>query len=220
MIRQFIVGMVALGAASGLAFADDKETSRVVGSVDIAAGQHSAEASTVNGSIHIGENAVVGHTNTVNGSITLGRRATAAELTSVNGSIHVHDGARVTGPVHAVNGSLHIEDGADVAGDIGNVNGSIQIAAAHIGGSVDTTNGGITLGPNAHIDGNITMRKDSSWFHFGFQDVPRVVIGPGTVVKGRLHFERKVALYVSDHATIGPVEGATVIKFSGDHPPG
>jgi cytoskeletal protein CcmA (bactofilin family) len=219
MIRQFIVGLFALSAASSLAFADDTETSRVVGSVDIAAGQHSGEVSTVNGSIHIGPDAVVGRTNTVNGSITLERRATAVEVTSVNGSIHLHEGARVTGQIHAVNGSLHIEDGADVKGDLGNVNGSIQVGAAHIGGSIDTTNGGITLGPNAHIDGSITMHKDSSWFHFGFEDVPHVVIGPGTVVKGKLHFERKVALYVSDRAMIGPVEGATAIRFPGDHPP-
>jgi cytoskeletal protein CcmA (bactofilin family) len=219
MIRQFIVAMFALSAAWGLAFADDTATSRVIGSVDIAPGQHSGDVATVNGSIHIGENAVVGHTNTVNGSVTLDRRATAAELSSVNGSIHVHDGARVTGKVHAVNGSLHVEDGAEVIGDLGNVNGNIQVAAAHIGGSIDTTNGGITLGPNAHIDGGITMEKDSSWFHFGFADVPRVVVGPGTAVKGRLRFERKVALYVSDRATIGPVEGATVVRFPGDHPP-
>jgi len=46
----------------------------------------------------------------------------------------------------------------------------------------------------------------------------RVVIGPGAVVKGTLSFQREVKLYVSDRATIGPVEGATVNKFSGEHP--
>ena len=45
-----------------------------------------------------------------------------------------------------------------------------------------------------------------------------VVIGPGAVVKGTLKFQREVKLYVSDRATIGPVEGATVNKFSGEHP--
>ena len=47
---------------------------------------------------------------------------------------------------------------------------------------------------------------------------PRVVIGPGSVVKGPLNFERDVDLYVSDHATIGTVTGATPIRFSGDRP--
>ena len=46
-----------------------------------------------------------------------------------------------------------------------------------------------------------------------------VVIGPGAVVQGTLKFEREVKLLVSDRAKIGVVEGATAIKFSGEHPP-
>jgi hypothetical protein len=49
--------------------------------------------------------------------------------------------------------------------------------------------------------------------------VPRVVIGPGSVVTGTLRFERPVKLYVSERATIGNVVGATAVKFSGEHPP-
>jgi len=53
-----------------------------------------------------------------------------------------------------------------------------------------------------------------------YSDTPlRVIVGPGSVVKGTLRFERPVELYVSDRATIGSVEGATPIKFSGDRPP-
>jgi len=48
---------------------------------------------------------------------------------------------------------------------------------------------------------------------------PRVVVGPGSVIGGTLEFERPVRLYVSDRATIGPVKGATAVKFSGDRPP-
>jgi hypothetical protein len=32
-------------------------------------------------------------------------------------------------------------------------------------------------------------------------------------------FDRAVRLYVSDTATIGPVTGATPVKFTGDQPP-
>jgi hypothetical protein len=39
-------------------------------------------------------------------------------------------------------------------------------------------------------------------------------------VQGNLKFERPVDLYVSDKATIVPVEGAKPIAFSGDAPPG
>ena len=46
-----------------------------------------------------------------------------------------------------------------------------------------------------------------------------MVIGPGSVVQGTLNFEREVELYVSDTATIGAVEGAKVVRFSGERPP-
>ena len=73
----------------------------------------------------------------------------------------------------------------------------------------------------AHVDGGIHVEKDISWFHIWFwsEDTSRVVIGPGSVVGGTLRFERKVNLYVSDRATIGRVEGATAVSFSGNRPP-
>ena len=208
-------------AACCVARAADTAISKVMGSIDIGADQHTGDVSTVNGSIHIGENAVVGQADTVNGSITVGRHATAAKLVTVNGSIHLNEAVRVTGTVQAVNGTLTVANGADVAGRLANVNGAIRVAAAHVGGLIDTATGDIELGPNAHVDGGIHVEKDSGWFHiwFWFDDIPRVVVGPGSVVGGTLSFERSVKLYVSDRATIGPVEGATAVRFSGDHPP-
>src|SRR5437588_98163 len=150
------------------------------------------------------------------------RHATAARLVTVNGSIHLKEAVRVGGSVQAVNGAVTVADGADVAGPLSNVNGAIRVAAAHIGGLIDTATGDIEIGPNAHVDGGIHVEKDTSWFHIWFwsEDTPRVVVGPGSVVGGTLKFERKVTLYVSDRATIGPVEGATAVRFSGDRPPG
>jgi hypothetical protein len=43
--------------------------------------------------------------------------------------------------------------------------------------------------------------------------------GPGSTVDGDLRFERPVQLYVSDRATVGPVAGATAVRFAGDAPP-
>jgi cytoskeletal protein CcmA (bactofilin family) len=209
---------LTLAATHDVAVAGDG-VHNVNSSIHVSAGEHPGDLSTVNGSIHIGENAVVGHTKTVNGSVDMGAHATAADLGTVNGSIKLEEGAHVNGGVRTVNGALHVDDGAEVTGDLINVNGSIGVAAAHVGGSVGTASGSMDLGPNARIDGNVNMSKDTSWWHFGFQKLPRVVIEPGTVVKGKLHFERPVDLYVSDHATIGVVEGAEVRKFSGDHPP-
>jgi len=37
---------------------------------------------------------------------------------------------------------------------------------------------------------------------------PVIVIAPRTIIKGTLRFEREVKLYVSDQATVGPIEGA------------
>jgi DUF4097 and DUF4098 domain-containing protein YvlB len=229
MIRQVwlkILGPVTAGAVAAtlavtqpLAVADESGISKVNSSIQVASGEHSGDLTTVNGSIHIGESAVVGHAKTVNGSVDLGAHSTAADLVTVNGSIKLDEGAHVNGGVRTVNGALHVDNGAEVTGDLTNVNGGIGVAAAHIGGSVGTTSGGIDLGPNAQIDGDVNMFKDTSWWHFGFQKLPRVVIEPGTVVKGKLHFERPVVLYVSDRARIGVVEGAQAQKFSGDHPP-
>ena len=209
---------VTLAATREAAVADEYGTHRVNGSIHVAPGEHSGDLSTVNGSIHIEENAVVGHVKTVNGGVDMEPHSTAADLSTVNGSINLKEGAHVNGGVHSVNGTFHVENGAEVTGDLINTNGGIHVAAAHIGGSLGTASGGIDLGPNAKIDGNVNMAKDTSW-HFGFQTLPRVVIEPGTVVKGKLHFERPVVLYVSDRATIGAVEGAKVQKFSGNHPP-
>ena len=226
MIRKLILTVLALGAtlclalsAPRMALAAETAISKVMGSIDVAPGEHTGDVSTVNGSIHIGADATVGHANTVNGSVQMDPRAAASGLTTVNGSIHVQDHGRVSGNIHLVNGSVHVDDAADVSGDIANVNGGIRIGAAHVGGSIDTTTGTIDLGPNARIDGNVVMQRDTGW-HFGFHSIPRVVVEPGTIVKGKLRFEREVKLYVSERATIGPVEGASVVKFSGDHPPG
>jgi DUF4097 and DUF4098 domain-containing protein YvlB len=204
-----------------VARAADTAISKVMGSIDIGADQHTGDLSTVNGSIHIGENAVVGAADTVNGSISVERHATVARLVTVNGSIHLHEAARVTGTVQAVNGSLTVANGADVAGRLANVNGAIRVAAAHVGGLIDTVTGDIELGPNARVDGGIHVEQDTSWFRFWFWpgDTPRVVVGPGSVVGGTLRFERAVKLYVSDRATIGRIEGATAVRFSGDRPP-
>jgi DUF4097 and DUF4098 domain-containing protein YvlB len=213
----FLLIVLTVSAALGVAWAAS-ETTRVMGSIDIAAGEHTGDLSAVNGSIRIGENALVGNARTVNGSITLASHASAAELKTVNGSVRLQEDARVSGDVQTVNGKLSLETGADVAGALKNVNGLIRVAAAHVGGRIDTVTGGIDLGPDARVDGGIHVEKDTSSFNTGSESIPRVVIGPGSVLGGTLNFERPVQLYVSDRATIGRVEGATAIRFSGDHP--
>ena len=209
--------VLTVNAALGVAWADT-ETSRVMGSIEVAAGEHTGDLSTVNGSVQVGENAVVGRAKAVNGSIELGSHASAAEVVTVNGSIDLQEGVQVSGDVRTVNGRLNLENGADVRGSLRNVNGRIRVAAAHVGGDIETVTSSMDLGPNARVDGGILVKKET-----GFQESqnppPRVVVGPGSVIGGTLEFERPVRLYVSDRATIGPVKGATAVKFSGERPP-
>jgi DUF4097 and DUF4098 domain-containing protein YvlB len=222
MTRQpgvvFLLIVLTVSGALGVAWAA-AETTRVMGSIDIAAGEHCGDLSTVNGSIRVGANAVVGNARTVNGSISLAAHASAAELRTVNGSVRLAEDARASGAVQTVNGKLSLDSGADVAGGLRNVDGQIRVAAAHVGGRIDTVTGSIDLGPDARIDGGIHMEKDTSSHHDGSQRIPRVVIRPGSVIGGTLSFERPVQLYVSDRASIGPVEGATPSHFSGEQPP-
>jgi len=106
-----------------------------------------------------------------------------------------------------------------VNGQLQNVNGPIRVAAADVRGGIETVSGGIELGPDAHVDGGIHVRKEHSLLSSLGGDVPRIVVGPRSRVGGTLNFERKVLLYVSDQATIGPVQGATVVKYSGERAP-
>ncbi len=209
-----VMGSVHVGAGD-----PNGEASTVNGSVHVDPDQHTGDATTVNGSIEIGANAVAKHVETVNGGITLHEHATATSTQSVNGSTRLEEGARVTGNVELVNGAISLGKGADVSGHLSNVNGSIDLEAAHVGGGIETTAGSIDVGPDSRVEGGILVnRNNSSWIGFGITKVPRVVIGPGAVVKGTLKFDREVKLYVSDRATIGAVQGATVNKFSGNEP--
>jgi len=214
------VGLTLIPAAFpawGTASAADADRSTVLGTIHVAAGEHSGDATTVNGSVEIGENAIVKRVETVNGGITLHAQAAAASLETVNGSAHVEQGARVAGSVHLVNGKITLDREADVGGRLTNVNGSIELTGAHAGGGIETTTGDISVGANSRVEGGILVDNQTgiSLMH----RVPRIVIGPGTVVKGKLTFMREVKLYVSDKATIGPVEGATPNRFSGEKAP-
>ncbi len=222
MILQWRSGarllLAILGVSAACQLAHGSETSKVMGSIEVAAGEHAGDLSTVNGSIHVHESAVVGSAHAVNGSISLDAHARAAELISINGPIELAQHTKVTGNVHTVNGRLTLADGAEVGGSLENVNGAIRVAAARVGGGIETVSGNIELGPRAHIDGGLHVRTPGGFFGSGAQHVPRILIAPGSVVGGTLEFERPVELYVSDKATIGPVQGATAVRYSGERP--
>lgn len=213
-----LVVLLAAGGCVNAAEDDGEGDSRVNGSIHVPNGAQRGAVSTVNGSIHVGDAATVSDAHTVNGAITLGARSKAESIRTVNGSVTLDPGCHVKDDIKSVNGALKLRDDVQVSGSIENVNGAIELTAAHVGGALETVNGDINLSGTTHVDGGILVKRPNGSFNFETH-VPRIVIGPGASVGGNLRFERPVQLYVSDHASIGPVSGATPIRFSGNAPP-
>src|SRR2546430_6815741 len=136
-----VVTVLSACAACCAARAADTTISKVMGSIDIGAGEHSGDVSTVNGSIHIGENAVVGRADTVNGSIAVERHATAAKLVTVNGSIHLKEAVRVGGSAQAGHRPRTVADGAGAARPPRQVHRALRGPAAPIRGLIRTATG-------------------------------------------------------------------------------
>jgi DUF4097 and DUF4098 domain-containing protein YvlB len=220
MIRHALSFLLAVGLGqAALASNDDLDIDKVNGSIHVPDNATAGKLSTVNGGIRIGAGAHAKSAETVNGGIDVGSDATLDSLETVNGGLRIGEKAKVARTVETVNGSITLASGADVAGKLGNVNGGIHMDRAHVGGGIETVSGDIEIGANSRVEGGIVVEADHSWFHFGSSRLPRIVIGPHATVAGTLAFKRDVELYVSDSATIGSVEGAKPVKFSGDKPP-
>ena len=176
---------------------------------------------TVNGSVRIDDGATVEDASTVNGRLTVGDNVRAENLKTVNGAIRVGTQATVAGSIKATNGKITVDDGSAVSGDVTNSNGRIELDATSVGGDITTVSGDIELNRGTVVAGDLIVRKPSNW-GWGKKDQPRVVIGPDVEVKGKLVFERKVELFVSESAKIGDIEGEMslddAVRFGGDHP--
>lgn len=211
-------------------------------SIKVEAGGESSGATSVNGSVTVGENAVVSgdvttvngavrvdagarveDASTVNGAVRIGDSVQADDLSTVNGSIKVGESARIAGEIEAVNGRITVEKGTTVADDVSNVNGQIDLAGTEVGGNVSTVSGDINIVEGSVIDGDVIVEKPGNWiFGKSKQRKPRVVIGPGSTVKGVIELEREVELFISETASVGGVKGVMsmddAVRFSGDHP--
>lgn len=216
-MKTLLLLVATVTASAALAGAPD--VSRVNGSVSIEPHEQAGDVSTVNGSISIGDHATVAEVSTVNGDIEIGTDARAKSLSTVNGNLSVGAHTHVSDSASTVNGELRLESAADVGGRLSSVNGKIRLDAAHVGDGIVTVTGDIEVGRDSRVEGGLLVRRNKySWFSHNSSRVPVIVIGPGANVSGTLRFELPVKLYVSDRATIGPVDGATVTTFSGEHP--
>ncbi|MGN6512564.1 MAG: hypothetical protein ACTHKZ_03200 [Lysobacteraceae bacterium] len=220
---RLLAATLALTLALPLAHAADghaRDVEKVTGSITASAGQAWGDLTTVNGSIHVEDGTTVGDAETVNGSIQVGDKARTGDLETVNGGIRLGRDVQA-GDLTTVNGSVFADHGSRLARDIETVNGSIGLVHTDLAGGIRTVNGDITVGVNSHVHGGIHVDKQQhGWnIQFGKQRPPRVIVGPGATVDGPLVFQREVVLYVHDSARIGPVTGAKVLHFSGDHAP-
>lgn len=194
-----------LFAFSAVALGDG--ISKINGSIHVEDGQRTGDVSTVNGSVTVGRDAQVGDVDTVNGAVRLGPGATAAAIDTVNGSVSLDEQVQVTGAVNTVNGQVALRTGARVGGSLENVNGRISLTAAQVGGDIETVNGDVFVGTGSRVDGGIHIEENRGWFKPASSRNPKVTIESGAVVRGPLHFEREVDLYLGAGATIGKLEG-------------
>lgn len=200
--------------------ASDGESS-VNGSITIGEGATvTGDVTTVNGTIRIEQGATVEDAETVNGGLRVADNVIGENLSTVNGSIRVAEQVTVSGEISAVNGRIVVGGGSKVANDVGNVNGEIELSGSEVGGDLKTVNGDIELANGAVIKGDLVVEKPGGWNNNKRE--PRIVIGPGSRVEGKIVLEREVELFISESAEVGGVEGVMsmedAVRFSGKKP--
>lgn len=210
--------------------------------VSIGEGETSGGESTVNGTIEVGRDAVVnGDLETVNGSIRIDANARVERVETVNGSVRLADGVSTTGvqsvngaidlggevtvdgEVSVVNGRIELGEGSRVASTVSNVNGAIDVTGSEIGGDLSTVNGDVTLAGATVLRGDLVVEKpDNGLWDRSDRHKPKIVIGPGVRVLGKIALEREVELFISESAEVGDVTGAMrldqAVRFTGDRP--
>jgi len=197
--------------------------SSVNGSITVGAGSIiDGSLSTVNGSIRVAENVTLDDAETVNGTIRIESGSSADDVSSVNGSIRLGENVTVGGEVEVVNGKISLDKGTKVADGVSNVNGEISLTGSQVGGDLSTVNGDVSLHDGSTLAGNLVVEKPGGWGRNNDKRKPKVIIGPGSKVVGRIMLEREVELYISDSAEVGGVSGEMsmddAVIFSGDRP--
>jgi hypothetical protein len=200
------------------ALADGRDIDKVNGAITAEAGQQYGDLETVNGSIDIGANARVDDAGTVNGGIEAADGAQARSFATVNGSIQAGRQVRVRDDVGTVNGDIFFDRGSHIGGDVETVNGDIGLVDTDLLGGIASVSGDLTVGVGSHVRGGIHYEEKGRQL-ISFDGKPRVVIGPDARVDGPLVFEREVDLFVHSSAQIGPVTGATAVRYEGARAP-
>lgn len=221
-MRRTLLALALALAVSGAQAHDDSghDISRVNGGITAEAGKHYGDLDTVNGGISVNRGAVADSVETVNGGITLEDDVQVGNVETVNGGIGAGDRVKVARGAEAVNGGISFGAGSSIGGDVITVNGGISVKQTVIGGNVETVTGDITLNDKSVVRGDILVEKPQGIsLGWGKKRIPRVIVGPGSVVEGKLRFEREVELFVHPSARIGSVIGGTAQPYTDKLPP-
>lgn len=192
---------------------------------------------TINGEIKVGKGYTLGDVRSVNGEIQLGQDNTAKVVSTVNGDIGINKGSQVE-LVRSVNGNLRVS-GVKVSGDVTSVNGRIKaLDNSQIAGNVRTTNGKIFLrDAKVHqnvqmsdgnielrdtlIEGDVVVTEKRIWEYLSLDfDFfrPKIIVGPNTIITGKIKSNRRIKLFVHESAQIAGIEGAEARYYSSDTP--
>jgi len=226
LLALMLVAPACANVNKSITIGDNTETdseSTVNGSISVGSGSTvNGSLSTVNGTIRVGENTRMRDVETVNGSIRIDSGSSADDVDSVNGSIRLGDNVTVEGGIEVVNGKITLGDGTTVADNVENVNGEITLTGAEVGGDISTVSGDIWLNEGAVLHGDLIVEKPGGWGWNKELRKPKIVIGPGSRVDGKIDLEREVELFISDSAEVGGVVGAMsmddAVRFSGNRP--
>lgn len=209
---------LALATAIPCAVAADN-IKKINGSISTEAHRTYGNLETVNGSIQLATGVQAGVVETVNGTIGVDNNVQATSIDTVNGHIRAGRNLVLSRGLETVNGGIYVDRGSRIGANVETVNGAIGLVGAVVEGDIETVNGDITVGIDSHVKGGITVTRSSFGLSLTPPRKPRIVIGPGAVVEGTLRFDREVTLHVHDSARIGPVNGASVLRFSTDTAP-
>lgn len=222
MKRFFVLFLVLLLAGcninSSVSLGDgetyDKDLKTVNGSVTVGSGSRlDGNAETVNGSVSIGQGSIIVDATTVNGSVRIADRAQLRSAEAVNGSITAGANVVASGFFETVNGKIDIGSDSIVEDGIASVNGTMILRGAEVG-SIETSNGDITLEANSRVNGELVVKRSRGWGSNDNDEAVNVEIGANCTVVGPLRFERNVALRIHESATVGDIIGAEPVYFS------
>lgn len=194
-----------------------RDIDKVNGGIKLPAGSSAGDVSTVNGGIGIGDRSRADKVETVNGGIELGDSVALESIEGVNGGITAGRDLHVQRGIETVNGGVRLGSGAEIGGDLSTVNGSILLDHAKVAGRVEMAAGLIDTGRGSQL-GGITVSKPGGSGNWNKNKLPRVIVGPDSVVSGDIVLERETELYVHQSAKIGAVRGGSARPYSGDQP--